>query len=185
MSQLTLITGGCRSGKSRYAVQKAKEFLGDVVYVATCHPQDDEMSQRVTQHRQERPSSWKTIEGESDLTKIVQNQVQRDSKTLLLIDCLTLWISNHLISGRNRKSVLEEVERTLHAIQSYPESVIVVTNEVGLGIVPENPLAREFRDLAGEVNQRFAQSADEVVLMVCGIPLVVKKIKIQNSKVFR
>ncbi len=203
MRRLTVVSGGCRSGKSRYAIERAKQLSEEVVYIATCQPQDDEMRERVERHRRERPHSWRTVEGELDFVRVLeqifiptQSVGMRDSNarmkdlntkmkdslvptlcvgTTILIDCLTLWVSTHLFAGKSKEWILQEAKRTLGLIERIPSWVIVVTNEVGWGIVPENSLARNFRDLAGEVNQLFAKAADEVILMVAGIPVKLKE----------
>ncbi len=178
MGNLILITGGCRSGKSRYAVERAKQASEKSLYVATCQPSDAEMHQRVEKHQRERPSGWDTLENRWDLDQaLLEKQNQYDC---FLVDCVTMWVSYLLTHGESDAEILEKTERFITAIETIssvgagPRAcpvVIAVTNEVGWGIVPESESGRRFRDLAGMVNQKLAQAADEVILMVAGIPI--------------
>lgn len=176
---LILITGGARSGKSSYAVQLAAESRRRVVYVATAEPLDAEMTKRIDQHRAERPPSWHTIEEPLHPCRAAREAAAPDS--FVILDCLTLWVSNLLTdfdskhepaAAPARSAALED----LQCLRDLPTdaAVAVVTNEVGLGIVPDNALARAYRDLLGEVNQELALRADEVQLMVSGIALRLK-----------
>jgi|SRR5918992_812788 adenosylcobinamide kinase/adenosylcobinamide-phosphate guanylyltransferase len=170
--QIILITGGARSGKSKYAEQRAGEMGDRRLYVATAEAKDEEMSQRIAEHQKRRGNQWRTIEEPVELAEALQ--VQRGKTDSALVDCLTLWISN-LLTGRDEKYVEEKVEQLVETLPQLDFHVVLVTNEVGWGIVPDNPLARQFRDLAGWTNQRIAQAAGEVVLMVAGVPMIVKK----------
>jgi adenosylcobinamide kinase/adenosylcobinamide-phosphate guanylyltransferase len=170
--QIILITGGARSGKSKYAEQRAGEMGDRRLYVATAEAKDEEMSQRIAEHQKRRGNQWRTIEEPVELAEALQ--AQRGKTDSALVDCLTLWISN-LLTGRDEKYVEEKVEQLVETLPQLDFHVVLVTNEVGWGIVPDNPLARQFRDLAGWTNQRIAQAADEVVLMVAGVPMIVKK----------
>ncbi|MDO7836677.1 bifunctional adenosylcobinamide kinase/adenosylcobinamide-phosphate guanylyltransferase [Sphingobium sp. HBC34] len=164
-----LVLGGARSGKSRYAQAQAEDFVGDLVYVATGQAWDDEMTERIAAHRADRGPRWRTVEEPLDLAAIIAAHSRPE--TLLLIDCLTLWASNLLLAGRDM-----DVERATltHAIAGAPGPVILVANEVGLGIVPDNALARRFRDAAGRINQAVAATATQVVFVAAGLPLVLK-----------
>jgi adenosylcobinamide kinase/adenosylcobinamide-phosphate guanylyltransferase len=170
---LTLVLGGARSGKSRYAERLAADAQR-VVFIATALTDGDpEMTERIARHRADRPGHWKTLEAPVELVSAA-----RSAEGLLVVDCITLWIANLLYehralesAGRERK-VLAEVE-ALAAILKERES-IAVSNEVGDGIVPETAVAREFRDLQGQANQILAREASKVVLVVAGIPLIVK-----------
>ena len=170
--QIILITGGARSGKSKYAEQRAGEMGDRRLYVATAEAKDEEMSQRIAEHQKRRGNQWRTIEEPVELAEALQ--AQRGKTDSALVDCLTLWISN-LLTGRDEKYVEEKVEQLVETLPQLDFHVVLVTNEVGWGIAPDNPLARQFRDLAGWTNQRIAQAADEVVLMVAGVPMIVKK----------
>jgi len=170
--QIILITGGARSGKSKYAEQRAGELGERRLYVATAEAKDQEMAQRIAEHRQRRGNRWVTVEEPVDLAAALA--ARRGKTDCALVDCLTLWISNLLIR-RDGKYVEEKVEELVTTLPRLDFYVVLVTNEVGWGIVPDNALARQFRDLAGWAHQRIAAIADEVVLTVAGIPLVVKE----------
>ena len=174
MALIHLITGGARSGKSDHALRLAEERGGSRAYVATCPAEDEEMRRRVEKHRRRRRNrGWDTIEERTDLEGAVRGAEQ----SVLLIDCLTLWVSN-LMAREGDQLTEEEMERKSHevldACRDRDGAVFVVTNEVGMGVVPDNPAARRFRDLAGRTNQAFAAGADRVTLMVSGIPTDVK-----------
>ena len=170
--QIILITGGARSGKSKYAEQRAGEMGDRRLYVATAEAKDEEMSQRIAEHQKRRGNQWRTIEEPVELAEVLQ--AQRGKTDSALVDCLTLWISN-LLTGRDEKYVEEKVEQLVETLPQLDFHVVLVTNEVGWGIVPGNLLARQFRDLAGWANQRIAAAASEVVLMVAGMPMIVNK----------
>jgi adenosylcobinamide kinase/adenosylcobinamide-phosphate guanylyltransferase len=169
MARLVLVTGGARSGKSRFAEARLKELApdGPWLYVATAESRDDEMAVRIAGHRERRGEAFRTVEAPQDPAAALADPGVRGA----LVDCVTLFVSNRLLAGADDRVILDESERLADAAQRAPGPVVVVTNEVGLGIVPENPLARRFRDLAGLANQRLAARADEVVLVVCGLPL--------------
>lgn len=170
---LTLVLGGARSGKSRYAQRRAAD-AEPVVFIATASTDGDpEMAERIARHRADRPGHWRTLEAPVDLVSAA-----RSAEGLLLVDCVTLWIANLLYEHRalesdaRERKILAEVE-ALAAILKEKES-IAVSNEVGDGIVPETAVAREFRDRQGQANQILAREASNVVLVVAGIPLVLK-----------
>lgn len=164
-----LILGGARSGKSRLAEQLAEQSGRDVVYIATATIEDDEMRARIEQHRQRRPGHWMLMEAPFDLTGALRENAAHDR--CLLVDCLTLWVSNHLCAGRDFQAVKCEFLAMLHQM---PGHIILVGNEVGMGIVPMGELSRRFVDETGWLHQAIAQRADRVILTVAGLPLVVK-----------
>lgn len=164
-----LVTGGTRSGKSRFAVDLAKGFGRHIVYVATCRAADREMRQRIAHHRRQRPAHWKTIEPPADPTKVLAHLHGKSEG--LILDCLTMYVSQLLMAGRSDAMIQQHVRRLCHAIRRASYPVIVVTNEVGSGVVPEFPMGRRFRDLAGLANQTAAAFADDVYLLVAGIPM--------------
>jgi adenosylcobinamide kinase/adenosylcobinamide-phosphate guanylyltransferase len=170
-NEIILITGGTRSGKSRYAEQRAREMGGRSVYVATAEANDEEMAQRIAEHRKRRGNQWRTIEEPLELTLALL--AERGKTDCALVDCLTLWISN-LLLRHDHEYASEKVDELIEKLPQLNFHVVLVTNEVGWGIVPDNPLARKFRDLTGWTNQRMAQAANEVILMVAGVPMIVK-----------
>jgi adenosylcobinamide kinase/adenosylcobinamide-phosphate guanylyltransferase len=165
---IILITGGARSGKSVRAETRALSFPGKPVYIATAEALDAEMAERIARHRARRGDSWLERETPLALTTALD---ETDGGGARLVDCLTLWLSNLLHAGRDWAKETEALVDTL-ARQKSP--VVLVTNEVGLGIVPDNALARQFRDAAGLVNQMVARAADEVEFVVAGLPMRVK-----------
>ena len=166
VSQLTLILGGARSGKSRYAEALITRLPPPWVYVATAQAFDDEMRARITEHRTRRLAGWRTVEAPLTLPDAL-----RDSEDApVLVDCLTLWLSNLMLADAD----LSAAEAALDAALNRAAPTVLVSNEVGLGIVPDNALARRFRDHAGHLHQRLAARADRVVLTVAGLPLFVK-----------
>lgn len=173
MKEIVLVIGGCRSGKSRYALELAKQIPGERrIFIATCVPKDKEMEMRVAHHKEGRDKSWSTIEVPIRLPEAIIEYSQKSD--LILVDCLTLWISN-LILDNNDVDISEAALRLTRSLKDAQCPVIMVSNEVGTGIVPENRLARLFRDAAGIVNQNVAACSDRVIWMVAGIPVPVKK----------
>ena len=168
MREVVLITGGVRSGKSRYAEARIAAQAPPWVYVATAEARDDEMAERIRRHRARRSADWHTVEAPLDLLGALTESENAGGR---LVDCLTLWLSNLLEAGRD---ITTESGRLCDYLARTETPVVLVTNEVGLGIVPENPLARRFRDAAGELNQAVAETATEVILMVAGHPVPVK-----------
>lgn len=170
MSEITLILGGARSGKNNFA-EKVAQGANKVVYIATAEALDDEMRERIENHKEERPSSWKTIEAPNDLTKSIR---QINSKVdMVIIDCLTIYTSN-LIVKFSKKEVLKNIADMLSFLNNLDCKIIFISNEVGMGIVPDNKMARDYRDILGKINQRVAEVAKEVYLMVAGIPVKIK-----------
>ncbi len=173
MSQLTLLIGGCRSGKSRYALELADASgLKDKTFIATCQAFDQEMEERIAKHKQERSTEWTTVEEPLDVPRVVEEKGLPSS--LIVLDCLTLWVSNLLQQEQGEDWVLEQGVRLGQALDAALGRVLVVSNEVGQGIVPDNPLARTFRDQVGRLNQLVAAKADKVVWMVAGLPVTVR-----------
>jgi adenosylcobinamide kinase / adenosylcobinamide-phosphate guanylyltransferase len=169
---LILVLGGARAGKSTFALRLARERAGEgsVTFIATAQALDEEMAARIARHREERPAHWTTIEEPYQLDDAL---IKASDADVALVDCLTLFVSNWLL--RSEDSKLKEVsESFLATVRSQTQTVICVSNEVGLGIVPETPLGRTFRDLLGRINQQFAEAADEVYLLVAGLPLRLK-----------
>lgn len=177
MARIILVSGGSRSGKSNYALEKAESFSKERLFIATCPVVDDELSERVQAHREERIGrGWLTVEEELDLAKVLQDAPQSG---VVLIDCLTLWINNLIFSQPNDFSfnkvwLEQQIETWYRQSCNLNGNLILVTGEVGLGIVPENSLSRLYRDLVGWCNQLVAARADEVYLVSCGLPLQLK-----------
>lgn len=185
MSKLILVTGGARSGKSTFAEDYVKRYGPDILYVATSIACDEEMKMRIKKHRDSRPEWWETIEAYKDLDIYLQNSNAK--KDAVILDCITIMITNLLMEKitdwdtmtdvqieEAESSVRLEIDKLLNVIKTMQIPFIVVTNEVGMGIVPEYPSARVFRDVSGRVNQILARAADEVYLCVSGIPMKVK-----------
>ncbi|MDY6906260.1 MAG: bifunctional adenosylcobinamide kinase/adenosylcobinamide-phosphate guanylyltransferase [Thermodesulfobacteriota bacterium] len=173
MKEVVLVTGGCRSGKSNFALDLANtRYNGKKYFFATCVPADEEMHDRVRRHQQDRGNDWQTVECPVDIAGALA-QVDDDAG-VVLIDCLTLWVTNLLETANTQDAMAAQADILCRAITEAPCSVIMVTNEVGCGIVPENSLARMFRDFVGLVNQRMSACSDRVVWMVAGNPVMVK-----------
>lgn len=178
MAHVTLVTGGCRSGKSAFAQGLAESLAGPRTYVATCPVIDDEMRRRIEKHRLARAERhWTTIEQPLDLEAAIAAAA---GSRVVLVDCLTLWVNNLMFEAEQAGGVVgeEDIARRCGAVLAscgrHGGHVMFVTNEVGMGIVPENALARRYRDLVGRCNQVVAAGADAVVLVSCGIPLYLK-----------
>ena len=164
-----LILGGARSGKSGFAQRQAENLPGELIYVATAQALDAEMEDRIARHRAERGARWQTFEAPLDLAGAIETRSRPGN--VLLVDCLTLWASNLMFS---ESDLARAIGGLTSALGKAPGKIILVSNEVGLGIVPDNPLARRFRDVAGEVNQAVARSVDSVVFVAAGLPMVLK-----------
>lgn len=187
MGKVVLVTGGARSGKSSYAESLCKKSENEVVYIATAEILDQEMSDRVRKHREQRPKNWRTVECWNFVSPSLP-QIMEHSKTILL-DCLTMLVSNLMFldpvldyehAGMERINereglILQEIDRMLEIAKTSTSTLIVVTNELGMGIVPENRLSRIYRDIVGRMNQRVGKSADDVYFLVSGIPVSIKK----------
>ncbi|MCX5706751.1 MAG: bifunctional adenosylcobinamide kinase/adenosylcobinamide-phosphate guanylyltransferase [Candidatus Omnitrophica bacterium] len=172
MKKFIFILGGARSGKSTYAVNLAKSAGKRIVFIATCIPGDSEMKHRIKLHKKSRPRTWRVIEEGINIDSALRKVKARYDA--ILIDCMGLFISNFMAVESSDKKIEENVRQVIGQIKKRTSDVIVVSNEVGMGIVPDNPLARRFRDLLGRVNQMIAQSADKVIMLYAGIPMVIK-----------
>ncbi len=185
MGRIILITGGARSGKSRYAEQLITGFGDDIVYVATAKAMDKEMADRIAKHRVQRPASWQTFESPTRPSGVIAAEGGRAAG--ILLDCLTVMVTNRMLAHSMdwevptvaqmnlvEADVLAETEAIVSAVANSRADLVAVTNEVGYGIVPLSPMARFFRDCAGRVNQRMAMAAAEVFLVVAGIPMQIK-----------
>lgn len=172
MNKTYLVIGGCRSGKSRHALHMAEQVSGQKIFIATCIPQDKEMEQRVMHHQRQRASIWKTVEAPIFLPDAISKQGLKGN--VLLVDCLTLWINNLIMDDRNAAKIDNHIIDLIRALDEAECPVILVSNEVGCGIVPENKLARRFRDIAGFTNQKVAGCVDRVIWMVAGLPVKIK-----------
>ena len=201
MSQFTFITGGARSGKSRFAELLAAHAKRPVIYIATAQIWDEEMALRVKKHQQQRPSTWRLIEEPRNIGATLHQL--KDEDGIILLDCVTLWLTNLLLAGQAQPTrpscpdrqefplnlqkdqalfinelepqILDIVTSVAHLARDIKPRVIFVSNEVGQGIVPENPLSRAYRDLAGRSNQILAQCAEQVYMVVAGLPLEIKQ----------
>jgi adenosylcobinamide kinase/adenosylcobinamide-phosphate guanylyltransferase len=167
---LVLIGGGARSGKSRHALALARQSGSRLAFIATACADDDEMRVRIALHQRERGAEFTTFEEPLAIARLLETEGRRFDA--MLVDCLTLWLSNMLCGGM--PAIEDECRHMVETAAAVPSRVLLVTNEVGCGIVPENALARQFRDLAGSLNQMAAQAAAEVYWMAFGIPLKVK-----------
>ena len=178
-----LVLGGCRSGKSSFAKQTADHMARDKkIYLATCVPTDREMKKRVEHHQDDRGPDWATIEEPIRIHETIDRACAQAK--VILVDCLTLWVSNLLFRETDEAGIMAAVDLLVGALNRSTCPVILVSNEVGYGIVPENSLARQFRDMAGLVNQRVARAVDEVVVSMAGIPVRIKPNQIQPGQVF-
>lgn len=183
MKKIILLLGGARSGKSFYAQELAKKMAKKVLFVATAEAGDEDMRRRIQSHQRSRPATWRTLELTQNIGKEIEAEIE--DEPLVLIDCVTLLIGN--LFGRHdekefdsiedsvlEKEVSAEIDSLLNCLKVTPASFIIISNEVGLGIVPENRMARLYRDLLGRANQKLARNSDEVYFMIAGIPLRVK-----------
>jgi adenosylcobinamide kinase/adenosylcobinamide-phosphate guanylyltransferase len=193
-SKIIFVTGGARSGKSSFALNEALKIEGRKAYIATAEALDDEMKKRIEKHRKERGSDWDTYEEPLKVSAVL-SKINNKYKAIVL-DCLTLWLSNILLRQQNaddsrlrrpaeagRQTIEKNIKKFVDELMSFKNSshvtrhasrLFIVSNEVGMGIVPDNELARKFRDLAGSLNQKVAGLADEVYLVTAGIPMKIK-----------
>ncbi|MBI5492687.1 MAG: bifunctional adenosylcobinamide kinase/adenosylcobinamide-phosphate guanylyltransferase [Deltaproteobacteria bacterium] len=167
------ITGGAKSGKSSFALGLGQGFAGRKIYLATAEALDGEMEEKIRRHRQERGNGWTTIEEPRSIEERLRG-LEKDGAGVVLIDCLTLWVTNLLAEGLNDGEIERRGATLASACFSSTLSIIAVSNEVGLGIVPATPLARRFRELSGVINQRMAASASEAYFVAAGMPLKLK-----------
>jgi len=170
ISGFTLILGGARSGKSAFALRLASERPAPRVYIATAEALDDEMKGRIERHRKERGAEWETIEEPVSIAERLRGL----DAGVVLIDCITLWLSNRMGAGLDDAEILSETGRLIDECSLVSVPVVMVSNETGLGVVPENALARRFRDTAGTVNRLLAEAASTVFLVAAGLPLKLK-----------
>ncbi len=173
MGKVIFITGGVRSGKSKYAIKLAKNIANEVIFLATGIAKDEEMKKRIEEHKKSRPDRWKTIEETKNISSILLD-IQPPCE-LVIIDCLTFFVSNLLLEGVNEETILQEIKKIVDIMLQVDYTTIVVSNEVGGGVVPGNELGRRFRDIIGLTNQIMAKSAHEVYLIVSGIPVKLKE----------
>lgn len=174
-SRLILILGGARSGKSRFALERGETLGEEKIFIATARPSDAEMARRIERHRRERPEGWKTLEEPLHLADRLRSM--EGKAEVAVIDCLTLWLSNLLTAvGEDEEKILGEIDRLVSVARSVNLSIVAVSNEVGLGVVPtDHSLSRLFRDLSGLLHQRWAAEADEVYWMMAGIAVPIKR----------
>jgi adenosylcobinamide kinase/adenosylcobinamide-phosphate guanylyltransferase len=170
--RMILITGGCRSGKSRYALDYANRHFSKKIYLATGEALDQEMAQRIEHHKKMRGPEWQTIEEPKEI--VDQIRLHGDGVEVIVLDCITLWLSNLLMRRKDDLDIIDEVNRLIDTINQGQTSLILVSNEVGMGIVPADPLSRRFRDLSGMANQKIAEVVHTVIFMVSGIPIFLK-----------
>ncbi len=175
MKKTILIIGGARSGKSRFAQELGRKLGGQVLFVATAEAGDEEMSQRIEEHRKKRPANWRTLEAGSHLGRQIKQEI--GDAQLVIVDCIALLVSN-IFSQHNEqtleKQVMAEIKELVECTRKTDASFIIVSNEVGLGLVPTSRVGRLYRDLLGKANQMLASHADEVYLMVAGLPMKIK-----------
>ena len=171
MSKIVLVTGGEKSGKSRHALSLA-ECCAKKAFIATAEAMDEEMSRRIAKHREHRDPSFHTVEEPADIAGALRSLPP--GTQIAVVDCLTVWLGNLVHRAGTSEGSHPEVTGFLEFLENPPCDLVIVTNEVGMGIIPENEMARRFRDLSGELNQSVARLADQVILMVSGIPLTVK-----------
>ena len=171
LSSTYFILGGARSGKSHYAEKLAQDSKREVTYIATAKILDDEIQERVSHHQENRPAEWQTIEEPIGLAKTLKDNAHKDR--VLLVDCLTMWITT-LLSHDDQTLLDQEVGALINCISELPGQIIFVSNEIGMGIIPMGELTRRYVDEAGRLHQQLAQQVDHVVLMVAGIPSIIK-----------
>jgi adenosylcobinamide kinase/adenosylcobinamide-phosphate guanylyltransferase len=170
-NKVYFITGGARSGKSAFAEKLATELKGKRAYIATAQALDEEMAAKIAKHQKDRGAQWDTYEEPLAVAELLSKLSSKYD--VVLLDCLTLWLSN-IMARADGDGVQSRFEELVSAVRNFKGSCIVVSNEVGLGIVPDNPLARKFRDSAGVLNQKMANAADEVYFTASGIPMKIK-----------
>ncbi|MBD3182803.1 bifunctional adenosylcobinamide kinase/adenosylcobinamide-phosphate guanylyltransferase [Candidatus Poribacteria bacterium] len=173
MSCITFITGGARSGKSNLALKLAGERGNKIAFIATATAKDEEMKKRIEIHKDNRPLDWSTIEEPLDIASAIRSVLDHD---LIIIDCITLLVTNLMFSDESadENTVVKGIKEMISAIREFNGAVIIVSNEVGMGIVPDNKLSRDFRDYAGRANQMIVEAADEFYVCFSGMPLRLK-----------
>ena len=170
--KLIFVTGGCRSGKSQFAQDYANRRFRRKLYLATGEALDEEMAKRIVDHQKRRGADWQTVEEPIRIAEAIKEH--ENVVEVILLDCITLWLSNLLMRQKSDREIMNDLIALIDAIEKSPMSFILVSNEVGMGIVPGEPLGRRFRDLAGMANQKIAESAQTVAFMVSGIPICLK-----------
>jgi len=182
---MTLVTGGARSGKSSFGESIFNNMQGEILYIATAQAFDDEMKDRIKKHQQDRPSNWTTLEGYKDLADKIQPY--RGKVSGVFLDCITIMVTNLMldedvnwdnispeVANEIEKKIMKEIQQLIKATKELEVPVVFVTNEIGMGIVPENKMSRIFRDIAGRMNQYLGREVDKVYLVVCGVPIKIK-----------
>ena len=169
---ITLVLGGARSGKSAYAEKLAAQTMQKVVYVATAKVRDKAIEERVTLHQQSRPSEWLTVECPLDLGAVLQEHASKGNT--VLVDCLTMWVTNMLCEEDSKKVLAEQKQSFFESLGTVKGNVVFVSNEVGMGIIPMGEITRDYVDIAGRLHQDIATLADKVLLIVAGLPMVLK-----------
>jgi len=172
MKYIKFVLGGCRSGKSRYALDYANKHWQKKFFIATCEPLDNEMKSRILNHKKERGPDWETKECPVDIDKMIEKLSSQ--KGGILLDCVTLWINNLMCLSMDETQIQKKVDTLIKVLQNKNCPILIVSNEVGMGIVPENGMARVYRDHVGYANQKIASISDQVILMVAGIPHQIK-----------
>jgi adenosylcobinamide kinase/adenosylcobinamide-phosphate guanylyltransferase len=171
--KLVFITGGARSGKSSFALKEASSVPGRKVFIATAEAIDSEMKERIERHRRDRGPGWETCEEPLHLSRAIEEMSERYD--VLVLDCLTIWLSNVILAGSDAEREIEELVCTIERFAgNSPAMLFIVSNEVGMGIVPDNEIARKFRDFAGRLNQKVAEVSAEVYWTVAGLPVKIK-----------
>lgn len=188
MSEIILVTGGARSGKSTIAEKILLGKKEDILYIATSIAFDEEMEDRIKKHQERRDDRWKLVETYEDFHKLVDNEDFKSCRYILL-DCITVMLSNRLFDKRLdndtdldkydelEREILEDIENLLKITREYDKTIVIVTNELGMGIVPIDRISRMYRDIAGRINQSIATQADKVILAVSGIGVDIKKLE--------
>lgn len=169
--QKLLVTGGVKSGKSDFALRVADAQAGEKIFVATAQALDDEMKQRIEQHKKERPAEWHTVEEPQNLAAVFEGYGSPDC--VMIVDCLTLWTAN-LMESASDAEFEAKADELASAVAAFGGTAILVTNETGLGIIPENKVARAFGRRLGTLNRKMAQACDKVILLVAGLPMNIK-----------
>lgn len=170
--RMIFVTGGCRSGKSQFALDYANRHFQRKLYLATCEPLDEEMVRRIEHHKLRRGADWQTVEEPIKIAEAIKQH--GNDMQVILLDCITLWLSNLLMRNKEDQEIMNEVDKFMDAMKPTQSSFVIVSNEVGMGLVPVDPLGRRFRDLSGMANQKIAEVAQTVVFTVSGIPIFLK-----------
>jgi len=178
MQKSVFILGGSRSGKSDYALKEASALPGKKAFIATAQALDEEMRVRIEKHRNERDKQWVTHEEPLGVSRLIKDI--GDQYDVMLVDCLTLWLSNIMHAGYDVRSEIRDLASTI--ARDRAASLYIISNEVGLGLVPESPLGREYRDNLGILNQEIAKASTDVFFMAAGIPLRIKQLRIENEE---